>query len=124
VKRGTGVLVIEDDPEIRESLADVLSDAGYETVTAIHGRDALEKLESGIAHPKLILLDLMMPVMDGRVFRKEQLQRPALSKIPVIVLSAYQSAAASVELAAAGHLAKPLGLDDLLDLVRRHCEPE
>lgn len=118
------VLVIEDDEEIRESLIDVLSDSGYEARGAIHGRDALQQLSNGPVRPCLILLDLMMPVMDGRGFRKEQMRNPALSDIPVVVISAYQAAAASQELGAAGHLAKPLGLDDLLEVVRRHCGPK
>lgn len=117
------VLVVEDDAEIRESVLDALTDHGYEVLGATDGRDALEKLASLPSPPCVILLDLMMPVMDGRTFRREQLARPALSHIPVIVVSAHQAARASSEMGAAGFLAKPHGLDDLLAAVDRHCQP-
>lgn len=115
------VLVVEDDAEIRESLVEVLSDSGYEVYGAADGQAALEKLGQLPSPPCLILLDLMMPVMDGRTFRREQLARPELSNIPVIVVSAHQAAIASSELGAAGHLAKPLGIDELLATVEKHC---
>ena len=108
---------------IRESIVECLDDNGYEAVGASDGREALQKLgASADAPPCLILLDLMMPVMDGRTFRERQLQSPQLAAIPVIIFSAYRDlATAASEMNAAGHLEKPLRLPDLLRKVRQHC---
>ena len=120
---GHRIFVVEDEEMIRESIVEFLDENGYEAVGAAHGREALDKLNtSGVALPCLILLDLMMPVMDGRTFREQQLQSPELAAIPVIVFSAYRDVARTAgEMNAAGHLEKPLRLPDLLRSVRRHC---
>jgi CheY-like chemotaxis protein len=116
------IFVVDDEEMIRESLVEFLDEHGYDAVGAAHGRDALDKLAASDLLPCLILLDLMMPVMDGRSFREEQLQTPALAAIPVVVFSAYRDVAKTAgELNAAGHLAKPLNLTTLLQTVRRHC---
>ena len=116
------ILVIDDEELIRESLVEFLDDHGYQAIPAVDGRDALTKLSSARRRPCLILLDLMMPIMDGRSFREEQLRDPDLSAIPVIVLSAYRDVARNAnELGAAGYLAKPLKLQALLHLVQQHC---
>ena len=84
--------------------------------------DALTKLADPDRRPCVILLDLMMPIMDGKTFRSRQLLDPDLARIPVIVLSAYQSVAKyASELMLPDHLAKPFKLDDLLRLVHKHC---
>ena len=115
------VLVVEDDVEIREAMLDVLADHGYAVAGAVNGRDALEKLEKGPA-PSLILLDLMMPVMDGRAFREEQLRMPSLAQIPVVVVSAYHDVAEhSRALNVEGHIKKPIMMDELLQVTRRYC---
>ena len=115
------ILVVDDDVEIREALLDVLQDNGYEAAGAVNGRDALQKLKQG-EHPCLILLDLMMPVMDGRAFREEQLRTPALAEIPVVVVSAYRDVEArSAGLEAKAHLTKPLQIEDLLRVARQYC---
>ena len=108
---------------IRESLVEFLDENGYEAVGASDGRDALQKLgAAGGAPPCLILLDLMMPVMDGRTFRERQLESPKLAAIPVIVFSAYRDVAtAATEMKAVGHLEKPVRLPDLLRQVRQYC---
>jgi CheY-like chemotaxis protein len=80
------ILLVEDDSSLRETLADVLSDEGFEVAAAANGREALEKLAA--SHPDLILLDLVMPVMDGWAFREAQRKRPDLACIPTVVLSA------------------------------------
>jgi CheY-like chemotaxis protein len=119
------VLVVEDDDIIRDTLLDFLDDNGYQAVGALHGEDALAKLRQAAASPCLIVLDLMMPVMDGQVFRERQLQDPALSKIPVVVISAYKDVAAIVEaMKVDTYLPKPLRLGELLEVVRRHCRPD
>src|SRR5258707_15538086 len=81
------ILVVEDDAMTRESIVDLLGEAGYSVTEATNGAEALEKLRQGPA-PCVILLDLMMPVMSGQEFRREQLTDPALAAIPGIVVSA------------------------------------
>ncbi len=116
------VLVVEDDEGIRESLLEILTDVGYEAVGAIDGGDALVKLEVLDPRPRVIILDLMMPNADGRAFRQEQLRRPDISQIPVIVISAYRDVTYSMkELHVDDFLRKPLDLKSLLNLVERHC---
>src|SRR5690242_18258082 len=84
---GKSILVVEDDPLTREALAMVLGEAGCRVACAADGREALGLLRAG-PKPDLILLDLSLPVLDGRQFRREQLQDPALAGIPVVVVSA------------------------------------
>jgi DNA-binding response OmpR family regulator len=116
------VLIVEDDEDIRESLIEFLDDEGYEAKGAGNGRDALALLAGVGARPCLIILDLMMPVMDGRAFREEQLRRPDVSGIPVVVISAYKDLDVHLEgLGVANCLAKPLDLGALLGVVRAHC---
>lgn len=117
------VLVIEDDPTIREVLVEVLGEHGYEAMGASNGREALDALASTSDRPCVILLDLMMPVMDGRSFREEQLQCPDLSDIPVIVISAHLDHAAATDLNAAAYLRKPVRLADVLRSVKNYCDP-
>jgi CheY-like chemotaxis protein len=81
------VLVVEDEAAARAGMEQLLRGAGYDAVGASNGQAALDLLRSGI-RPRAILLDLMMPVMDGWAFRREQLRDPHLAHIPVIVLSA------------------------------------
>jgi CheY-like chemotaxis protein len=116
------ILVVEDDEDIRETLVDLLQDHGYRAIGARDGRDALLTLSKAQPLPCLIVLDLMMPVMDGQAFRDEQLRDPELSKIPVLVISAYHDAetrarALNTKMA----MKKPLDLDRFLDLVQQNC---
>jgi CheY-like chemotaxis protein len=107
------VLVIEDDAAIRDLLSVMLEDEGYTVATASNGADALLYLQTH-PRPALIVLDLMMPTMDGWTFRKHQQANPALATIPVVVLSAvkqYEEEAAV--LGAVGSLPKPFLLDEL-----------
>jgi CheY-like chemotaxis protein len=82
------ILVVEDDADIRDSMEELLGDEGYQVVSAVHGLDALTRLRAAAELPGLILLDLMMPEMDGYAFRAEQLKDPKLSGIPVVLMSA------------------------------------
>ena len=119
------VLVVEDDVDIRECLMDFLADNGYEPVGAVHGQEALQKLGGADVRPCMILLDLMMPVMDGRTFREHQLQQPGLSQIPVVIVSASREAEQTAkDLNTAGHLPKPLNLKTLLQILRNLCVPD
>jgi CheY-like chemotaxis protein len=113
------ILIVEDDAITREAMSMVLEGEGYAVTGAAHGREALDRLRQGPL-PDLILLDLMMPVMDGWEFRAAQRQDPALAGIPVMVVSAASDAPQkAVALGAAGFLGKPVELDVLLDAVQR-----
>jgi CheY-like chemotaxis protein len=110
--RRPNVLVVDDDDSIREVLAEVLRDEGYDVVCASNGEQALTELRDH-GHPDLMLLDLMMPVMSGWELL-ELLQSSAdLSRIPVVVVSAMNAPGACE------HLAKPIDLDRLLATVSR-----
>jgi CheY-like chemotaxis protein len=118
------VLVVEDDFLIRESLLEILQDNGFQVAGASHGKDALAHLETTDIRPCVILLDLMMPVMDGRAFREEQLRRAAIADIPVVVVSAHHDVAEQVkDLKATSFLRKPVKLAELLRVVRECCSP-
>jgi CheY-like chemotaxis protein len=80
------VLVIEDDEDTRCVLVDLLEEAGYTAIAAANGREALRVLRGGL-RPTAILLDLMMPVMDGWDFRADQLRDPLISEIPVVLVT-------------------------------------
>ena len=112
------VLVVDDDPDILEALSEILEAEGFEIRRARNGKEALERLEP--EPPQLILLDLMMPVMDGWEFAQRMRQKPNAAKIPLIVLSADRNVGSkATDIGAVGHLAKPFELNDLLDMVRR-----
>lgn len=108
------VFVVEDDPDILDTLAEVLEDRGFTVGTAVNGADALAKLREASERPEVIVLDLMMPVMDGWQFRSAQRADPRLAEIPVVLISAHVDArdvAAKLELA--GWVQKPIDLERL-----------
>jgi two-component system chemotaxis response regulator CheY len=109
------ILVVEDDADVRECLADILSGEGYFVHTAADGRDALGALER-IPQPCVVLLDLMMPGMNGWDFLEAIRQTPALSDLPVVIVSAYQGPSGFPV------LHKPVDLDELLRVVARYCD--
>jgi two-component system response regulator MprA len=119
------VLVVDDDRDIREILTDALGTEGYRVFTAADGLDALawlaEAQRSGAHLPDVILLDLLMPRMDGVAFRARLSEDPTLDAIPVVVLSG-NSAAVSAGAAPnfAGALRKPISLEALLAVVHTH----
>jgi DNA-binding response OmpR family regulator len=116
------VLVVEDDQDIREGLLDTLTDHGYQSRGAANGRDALDAMRTQHYTPCMILLDIMMPVMDGVAFREEQLRDPELAGIPVVLISAHRDLAEKAKtLKAAAYLVKPLKLKDLLALTDEYC---
>jgi CheY-like chemotaxis protein len=116
------VLVVDDDTEIRETMVEILNDEGYEAVGAADGYQALEQLRDPEDRWCLVLLDLMMPNMDGRTFRAEQLRDPALAPIPVVIVSAMNDvAAAAEELKVSAHMTKPIPLSELIQVVRQFC---
>ena len=115
------VLVVDDDPDILEALSEILEAEGFDIRRARNGKEALERLEP--EPPQLILLDLMMPVMDGWEFAQRMRQRPRVAHIPIIVLSADRNVGSkATDIGVVGHLAKPFELNDLLEMVRRSLE--
>ncbi len=115
------VLLIEDDFLLRELVTMVLAGEGYMVASASNGEDAFQRLRH-YEKPNLILLDLMMPGMDGWHFREEQKKDPQLASIPVVVISALgdiEEKASS--LGAAACLQKPVDAAKLLATVRRCC---
>jgi signal transduction histidine kinase len=112
------ILLVEDDTAICASLSELLGEEGYDVTNCGDGRTALEVLRDAPIPPDLILLDLMMPVMDGWEFRTRQRKDPALADIPVVVVSADGSSRATA-IHADGYLRKPLRADELLRVVSR-----
>lgn len=110
--RHRSVLVVDDDDAIRQAIAEVLRDEGYDVVCAANGAQALHELKKE-KRPDLMLLDLMMPVMSGWEVLEELEANSELSQIPVVVVSAMSAPGV------AEHLSKPLDLDDLLSTVAR-----
>jgi CheY-like chemotaxis protein len=113
------ILVVEDDRDLREGLCEALRLEGYEVVCVEHGEAALRHLRTGV-RPCVILLDLMMPVMDGWTFRQEILKDQALAAIPVVVMTAASPAQAKSVVSAAV-LYKPLQMDTVVELLQVHC---
>ena len=117
------ILVVEDDPECLEAVVDTLGWDGYTADTAANGSEALQRLGAN-PPPDLILLDLMMPVMDGWQFLVELRSRPELAQIPVALLSAEADLSGrAATLDVAGHITKPVELDELLSVVRALAGP-
>ena len=113
------ILLAEDDEDLRDAMVDTLNDAGYSVEAVGNGRDALEWIEDTVDPPKLILLDLMMPVMDGWQFLSERQKTPKAAAIPVVVLSANGTFLEQGETVA--FLRKPVAVKPLLDIVAGYC---
>jgi len=111
------IMVVEDDSDLRSALAELLYDAGYEVATAAHGRAALSEL-SWSPRPSLVLLDMMMPELDGWGFMAEFKRDPELCSIPVVVVSAGSRAMFEATPGAAAYLSKPLDRGKLLRTIR------
>ena len=116
------VLVVDDDPDILEAICDILEVEGYRVARARHGGEALARVEE--ERPALILLDLLMPVMDGLTFAQALRARPALGDVPIVVISADGNRQRAEPVGAAGYLAKPFDIDSLLAHVTRLARPE
>lgn len=112
------ILLVDDDFDIRETLAELLRDRGYEVTTAAHGQEALDILRTPM-RPCLILLDLMMPVMDGYQFLDELAKDPALADLSVIVITA--GASLSRQPVNRPVMPKPFNIQQLMASVAKHC---
>lgn len=110
------ILVVDDEPEIRESLEEFLTDEGYSVALAADGAEAMERLESDTP-PCVVILDLLMPVLSGNEVYERMKQDPRLARIPVIVSTSDPSRAPSGNLI----MPKPINLDHLLGVVQRLC---
>jgi CheY-like chemotaxis protein len=111
------VLVVDDEIDIRQAVAEVLADEGYQVYAASDGAEALSQCRAH--HPSVVLLDLMMPRMNGWEFRDAQKHDPDVSAIPVVVISALGRVS---NIDAQGFIQKPFDLDELLSMVKRHAE--
>ncbi|MBI4511703.1 MAG: response regulator [Deltaproteobacteria bacterium] len=117
------ILVVEDDPDISETIQDLLEQEGYSVTTAANGKEGLEKL-GHMERPCLILLDLMMPVMNGLEFLAARGENDVIATIPVVVLTAYGQMASQVPTSeVAGIVKKPVELESLINSVRTFCGP-
>jgi two-component system, chemotaxis family, chemotaxis protein CheY len=116
------VLVVEDDQDVCDSVCDTLVDAGYAVSKAANGLIALQALEAATALPDLVLLDLMMPVLDGECFLRELRGDPRLSALPVVLLTADRQATTQAVALGADHgLRKPVQLVELVATVSKYC---
>lgn len=116
---GKSILLVEDDEIVRRAIQMVLEWEGYRVECANHGQEALDLLRAG-SRPSLILLDMMMPVLDGEQFRREQLRDPRFASIPVIIVSAASFADA---VSAVHHIHKPFEVQELLDAIHEQIAP-
>ena len=114
------MFIVEDDPDTREMIGRFLELEGFAVVTAANGRQALDRLDAG-TRACVILLDLMMPVMDGWEFRRRQASHSAFGNIPVIVFSA-AGPERMEQIEANDYLSKPVDLDELLRRISRYCQ--
>ena len=115
---GEIVLVVDDDPLVRESLSELLDHKGYSVLQAENGRKALDLLKEVPRTPFVVLLDLAMPVLDGHEFLKQRAGDPHLRRIPVVVVSANPRPSSPLE-GIEAYLQKPLEPDVLLEIIRR-----
>lgn len=120
------VLIVEDDPDVRDMLTTLLTTEGFHAVAAEDGLEALHLLRT-VRHrapevPCLVLLDLKMPRLSGNEFRRAQLGDPIVAAVPVAVMSgAVDAQQRAATLGAVATLTKPIDFDELLTVVRRYC---
>jgi CheY-like chemotaxis protein len=111
------VLVVDDDPDILDSVCEILADEGYRVARARNGAEGLERLAA--EQPGMVLLDLMMPVMDGATFARILREREEGPRLPVVLLSADGRRERALEVGADAFLPKPFDIDALLEQVAR-----
>jgi len=114
------LLVVEDDFEVAETLNDFLTDEGFRIVTARNGKEALAQLRAGL-RPSAILLDLLMPEMDGWQFRQEQVADATLRDIATVIFTATSPPETAARMPGVEVIRKPIDGDELVHTVRRLC---
>ena len=112
------ILVVEDDDDIRNAIVDLLESEGYATEFAINGKDALDRLHE-MSKPCLVLLDMMMPIMNGREFLDIVMKDNRLAPIPVLIVSAIADKTNTE--GSVGFLKKPIDIDVVLNVVSQYC---
>ena len=112
------ILVVDDDEDIRLTLQQILEDEGYPALSAANGLEALDVIRRQPRLPRLVLLDLMMPVMDGAPFQAKLAEDPGLASVPVVVISAGATPHRQAGVHAAGYLSKPVDLRTLMGTIR------
>jgi CheY-like chemotaxis protein len=118
------LLVVDDDDDIREALSSIIREAGYSVDEAAHGRAALDYLRSSPNLPCIVLLDLMMPVMNGWDFIGEISRDPNLRSIPVVLVTAdARGASTDPRTRDLPVILKPLDLGNLMSMVQQYCRP-
>ena len=116
------VLVVDDDPAIRGLVADALRGEGYVVDRAAHGREALDAMRAN--RPATVILDLMMPVMDGFSFLEACQKEQLCPGVPIVVISAVQDLLRRInEMPVNAAIAKPFDLDDLVRTVGQYAQP-
>jgi CheY-like chemotaxis protein len=116
------VLVVDDDDLVRETMVELIQDYGCQATGAANGLEAIEVLLTSENSIGLVFLDLAMPVMDGVAFREEQLKRPEIKDVPVVLMSAFGNLLShSKEMQVEEYLQKPLSEAQIMDVVKRHC---
>jgi CheY-like chemotaxis protein len=116
------ILVVDDDPAIRGLVADALRDEGYTVDLAAHGREALDAMR--VRRPATVVLDLMMPVMDGFMFMEACHSEQLCDNVPIVVISAVQEALQRVsDVPVHACIAKPFDLDELIRTIGRFARP-
>jgi CheY-like chemotaxis protein len=116
------ILVVDDKAELRSLISELLAEEGYTVAQATNGREALAYLRAASALPCVIILDLMMPLMDGWDFLRARQGNPVIWAIPTVVISAFRALAeAAAPLGVQQALPKPIDLDHLLATVQRYC---
>jgi CheY-like chemotaxis protein len=115
------ILVVEDDPDLGELLAQMLLSAGYSVELAGNGQEALDRLRAAAELPNLVLLDLMMPLKDGPAFREEQVRDPLLADLRIVIMSAdahIEDKRRRMQVHAT--IRKPFDMDDMLRTVKQN----
>ena len=118
---GQSILVVDDDDDFREALCEVLSEAGYPVEQAGNGELALKRM--AVEKPGVVLLDLKMPVLDGWGVVERMRKDPRTAPIPILILSAYGFEWESELLGAQGFIPKSVGMEEILDRIRRIAGP-
>lgn len=119
-KKCASLLIVEDEEGLREALVEILKLEGFHSYSAGNGREALDLLKK-IPKPCLILLDMMMPIMNGRAFLDELLVDSTLFPIPVLIVSAFDNPNTK---GAIGVMRKPVDWDQLIKVISEYCSPD